>query len=358
VRVGIHIGQLRQAVTGGIGRYIEELLGALPTTDAELVTFASGNGETKASWPNFVELGRPGPPLRYDLWHRLRRPPLPIDVDVVHAPSLAVPPHRDAGLVVTVHDLAFLRVPGTLTKRGVRFHRRGLTLARKEAGAIVVPSTFVRDELLAEDFDATRIVVAPHGAPTPTARHDDDVDAAVHAAGIETPFVLFVGTVEPRKGLDTLIDGHRLVRATHPDLNLVVAGPSGWGDEITGASGVHLLGHVDDDTLDALYRRAALCALPSRYEGFGLPALEAMSRGAPVIVSDIPPLVEVTGDAAVRVSVDDVNAWAAAIKDLLDDATRRSDLGAQGRGRAGSFTWEASAHAHLLAYELARKTAS
>lgn len=358
MKVGIHVGQLRQRVPGGIGRYIEQLLGALPATGVELVTFASGGGAVHDAWPNFVELGRPGPPVRYDLWHRLRRPPLPIDVDIVHAPSLAIPPPGKAGLVVTVHDLAFLRVPGTLTRRGVRFHRRGFTLARRHAGALVVPSTFVRDELVLEGVEPTRIVVAPHGAPIVAARADDDTDATIHAAGLDGPFVLFVGTMEPRKGLDILVEAHRIVRTSHPDVSLVVAGPSGWGEEITGASGVHLLGHVDDDTLDALYRRAQLCALPSRYEGFGLPALEAMSRGCPVVVSDIPPLVEVTDDAALHLPVGDVDGWARVIAELLDDPTRRADLGAQARGRAASFTWEASAHAHLLGYELARQAAS
>jgi glycosyltransferase involved in cell wall biosynthesis len=256
--------------------------------------------------------------------------------------------------VVTVHDLAFLRLPGTLTARGVRFHRRGLSLTRRSAGSVLVPSTFVRDELVDEGFQASRIVVAPHGAPGVAPRGDDDVDSILRSAGVRAPFLLFVGTREPRKGVETLLSAHRAARAEAPDLELVVAGPAGWGAAVTGASGVHVLGRVDDDTLDALYRRALLCALPSRYEGFGLPALEAMAHGCPVVISNIPPLVEVVGDAGVLVPVGDVDAWTEAITRLIVDDPRRAELAVQGRARAASFTWSASAHAHRLAYELAR----
>jgi glycosyltransferase involved in cell wall biosynthesis len=356
MKVAMHVGQLFQAVPGGIGRYVEGLLDALPEAGVNLATFASGAPRPDADYqlPHHVDLGMPGPPWRYELWHRWRRPPIPVEADVMHAPSLAVPPSREIPLIVTIHDLAFLRHPEVFTDRGVAFHRRGLAIAYREAEAILTVSEFTRGELVRAGFEPERLHVAPLGIVVEPGEPAAILDARVAAVGVERPFILSVGTIEPRKGLDILAAAFARVRRAHPDLTLVIAGPKGWLT-VPGldAPGIVRLGKVDEATLDALYRRATLCALPSRYEGFGLPALEAMARGCPVIASDATALPGVVGDAGVLVPPGDVVGWTATLSDLLGDDAARADYAARGLSRAATFTWAASARAHRDAYAAA-----
>src|SRR5262249_41065133 len=156
-----------------------------------------------------------------------------------------------------VHDIAFLRIPGSTTTRGVRFHRRGLELARRDADAIVVPSTFTHDELVREGFDARRVCAVPHGIATPRPRDEASIDAVLHAFGLTGRFVLSVATIEPRKNLDRLAAALQRVRVSHPDVVLALVGKPGWG-EVTGLDrpGVVRMPNVDSSQLDALYRRA------------------------------------------------------------------------------------------------------
>jgi glycosyltransferase involved in cell wall biosynthesis len=291
-------------------------------------------------------------PLRYELWHRLRRPTVRAPGDVVHATSLAVPPVQGRPLVVTVHDLVFLRQPENLTHRGVAFHTRGLALTRRAASVVVVPSAFGRDDLVRERFDPSRIHLAHHGVRLPTPAPDPA--GLVEALGIAEPYLLFVGTIEPRKGVADVIEVHRRLRARHPDLCLVLAGPPGWGEPPPTGPGVIELGPVtDDEVLDALYRQAVALAHPARYEGFGLTPLEAMARGCPVVVSDAACLPEVVGDGGIVVPTGDLGALTDAVAGLLDRPGERSRWAAAGRARAAGFTWEASAAAHRRAYEAA-----
>jgi glycosyltransferase involved in cell wall biosynthesis len=355
MRVALHVGQLFQPVPGGIGRYVDGLLGGLPDVGIELTTFAAGGPpDHEPPLPRYVDLGRPHPPWRYELWHRFRWPPVPLDTDVLHAPSLAVPPARRTPLVVTVHDLAFLRHPEVFTRRGVEFHRRGLSIAHREAAAVIAISEFTRHELIGSGFEPERVHVAPMAIVVPAPEPDAVLDARIAAIGLEPPFVVSVGTIEPRKGLDTLSAAMAKVRRSHRDVTLALAGPTGWLS-VPGldGQGVRRLGRVDEATLDALYRRAELCALPSRYEGFGLPALEAMARGCPVIASNTTALPEVVADAGVLVPPGDVAAWTGALMDLLDDTRARQDLAGRGHRRAAQFTWAASAQAHVDAYAAA-----
>ena len=316
MRVALHVGQLHQRVPGGIGRYVRSLAGALPAAGVDVEPFGA------ARWPS----------LRYELWHRLRHPVVRAAGDVVHATSLAVPPPGSRPLVVTVHDLVFVHQPETLTKRGVSFHRRGLELARRDAAAIVVPTEFGKRDLVEHGFDAARVHVAYHG-----------VDVVPGEPIERQPFVLFVGTIEPRKGVVDLLAAWRRLSG---DLRLVFAGPRGWGDvPDLDQPGIEVLGNVDDARLADLYRAATVLALPSRYEGFGLPVLEAMAYGCPVVVSDAACLPEVVGDAGTIVPVGDVDALAGALASPPD--------GERGRERANGFTWARSATAHRAAYEAA-----
>lgn len=341
ITVAVHAGQLLQPVPGGIGRYVGHLLDALPGAGVEPLPFAAG--AAPAGIAPWIDLGWPRGPLRYELWHRTRRPRVRVAGDVVHATSLAVPPAGRRPLVVTVHDVVFLRQPDLLTPRGVAFHTRGLELARREAAAVIVPTEFGKADLVAEGFDAARIHVAPHGVDAPSR---SDVPAPA-----PWPYVLSVATIEPRKGVDDLLEAHARLRHRHPDLSLVLAGPTGWGaPPDTDRPGVVVAGALDDDALDAAYRGAVALALPSRYEGFGLQVVEAMARGCPVVTSDAACLPEVGGGATIIVPVGDITALTDALHGLLTDGRARSELAAAGIARAAGFTWAHSAAMHRAAY--------
>ncbi|HWH34702.1 MAG TPA: glycosyltransferase family 1 protein [Acidimicrobiales bacterium] len=359
MQVAVHVGQLLQGVPGGIGRYVRQLVAALPGAGVGAVTFAAGERPAGLAGP-YVRLRGPGGALRYEAWARLRHPVPQVAGAVVHAPSLAVPPPGRRPLVVTVHDLAFLRHPDALTPRGVSFHRRGLALARREAAAIIVPTAAVGAELEAEGFEPGRVHVAHHGDHLADGGEALDADTRrarldrLDRLGVSQPFVLFVGTLEPRKGVADLVAAHAQARRRCPDLQLVLAGPRGWGDPPDlQRPGVVALGPTRDGDLDALYGAAVALALPSRYEGFGLPVLEAMSRGCPVVASDIASLAEVAGGAALLVPVGDVDALAAALERLAGDPGERHRRSAAGRDRSAAFSWAASARAHAGVYRVA-----
>ncbi len=369
LRIALHAGQLDQPVPGGIGRYVEGLLQHLPEAGVQVQRFGGGR------W-------------LYDSWHRFRRPAVRVPGDLVHAPSLGVPPPGRRPLVVTIHDLAFQTHPECYPPRGRAFHERGLAIARAEAAAVIVPSEATAAELRDAGFEPGRIHVAHHGidlgplSPLETPGPDfpagslnpmqamhphwqpsGPLGTPVGAGGDQdTPvlgleprsYVLFVGTVEPRKGIDVLLDAHTALRQAHPELRLVIAGPPGWGETpMLDGPGVVAPGRIDELTLDALYRGAAALAVPSRAEGFGLPALEAMARGCPVVASDAGALPEVVGDGGLLVPPGDADALAAALGKILADGSLATSLGAAGHRRAATFTWSACTAAHIGAYQAA-----
>jgi glycosyltransferase involved in cell wall biosynthesis len=323
----------------------------LPAAGVELTTFAAGPrpGGLPASVP-YHDLGWPHGSLRYEMWHRVRRPPLRVAGDIVHAPSLAIPPVRGRPLVVTVHDIAFVRLPRATTRRGVSFHRRGLQLARTEAQLVITPSFFTRDELLLEGFAPEQLRIAPLGCDPPEPLSDELIDALVAATGVRSPFVLSVGTVEPRKDLGVAADAVSRLRASR-DLTLVIVGPPGWG-EVGGLDrpGVRRLGPVRWEILDSLYRRARACCLPSTYEGFGLPAAEALARSCPVVASGGGAMAEIVGDAGLLCPPGDVEAFSDALARILDDDALHAELARRGPQRAALFSWSSSAARHAEVY--------
>ena len=350
VEIGLHVGQLQQAVPGGIGRYVRALLRELPTHNIEPLPFAAG-ARPRGAGANYTDLGWPRGSMRYEAWHRTRLPRLSAPGQIIHAPSLAVPPVSKRPLVVTAHDIAFHRFPAATTRRGRAFHERGLRLALEHADLVLAPSEFTRGELLDFGFPESRVQVAYLGAD-PIEPTDDAIIAEVtDRLEIRGPFVLTVGTIEPRKRLMHLAAAHRALREEFPDLELLIVGPNGWGDvgDLTGP-GIRRLGALPWTYVDALYRSAAVCAIASVYEGFGLPAVEAMNRGCPVVAADGSAVAEVVGAAGIIVAQDDPLALANGIRSLLIGDALASHLSEAGIARGQDFTWSASAAQHAKIY--------
>jgi glycosyltransferase involved in cell wall biosynthesis len=261
--------------------------------------------------------------------------------DLIHHPLPAHAPRAGVPQVVTVHDLAFERLPECFD-RGFRTYAHLVyrAAARRAAAVICVSGTTAEEVGALWDVEPGRIVVAPHGAgqelplePAQQPRH-----------------FLYVGDSEPRKNLPTLLDAYARYRerASNP-LDLVLAG-SATAD----APGVRLEVHPGPARLAALYAAAVALVHPSLYEGFGLTPLEAMRAGVPVIAAAS--VREVCGDAARYADPHDSESFAQAMTELAGDQQRRHELAERGRRRAGTFSWDACARAHLDAYSLALKT--
>jgi glycosyltransferase involved in cell wall biosynthesis len=285
-------------------------------------------------------------PLLYESWLRARRPAVERatgPVDVTHATGL-VPSPTAAPLVVTVHDVAFLRDPTQFSRQGIRVMRRSLDVIRATATLVLTSSEASRRDLEATGIEASRLRVIPLGVDhTPAAAVD--VEQVRRRYQLPERFVLFVGTLEPRKNLRRLAAA---VDRLDDGLPLVVAGPDGWGSATDGVgTNVQFLGFVPREHLPGLYASATVFAYPSEVEGFGLPVAEAMVQGTPVVTSAGTATEEVAGGAAVLVDPFDVDSIAAG---LVHAEQRRDELAAAGRRRAAELTWDATAQRTLDAY--------
>jgi glycosyltransferase involved in cell wall biosynthesis len=288
-------------------------------------------------------------------------------IDVWHGPHYTMPLRLTVPAVVTVHDLTFFEHPEWHERGKVAYFRPMIRAATHRAAVVIAVSEDTAARLRRHELTTGPIVVAPHGVDHErfTAHGDAAADDALLAAhGIRSPFVAFTGTIEPRKGLPTLVDAFAQVAADNRALRLVLAGGEGWGSdrvrEAVAASGVptRILrpGYLPDAAVAPLFRRAAVVAYPSLAEGFGMNALEALACGAPLVTTTGSALDEVVGDAALRVAPADVDALAAALRDALTpDVSAR--LRAAGPERAAGFTWERSVDRHIEAYRLAASTA-
>jgi glycosyltransferase involved in cell wall biosynthesis len=343
----------------GVGTFARELLqGLAGRDDVAATTFAvSWRGRSRLS--SVVPAGvavrsRPVPArLARALWDRTDHPSarwLAGPADVVHGPNFVVPPGGGAAEVVTVHDLTAIRFPELCTPDVLRWP--GLLRRALGRGAWVhAVSGAVADEVREAFPDAAdRVVAIPNGfRPPGPAGVADGAARGIHLAG-GPRYVLALGTVEPRKDLPTLVAAFDAMAADDPDLRLVIAGPDGWGAEaLTEARDrahhrrrIVRLGWVDGDARLALLRGASAVAYPSRYEGFGLVPLEALSVGTPVVATDVPALREVLADAAPLVPVGDAPALAAALTRVLADDDHRAHLVHRGAKRTTTYSWPAT----------------
>ena len=294
--------------------------------------------------------------------HALRR----MRIDVFHGMDhVGIPFVGKTGkCVVTVHDVIPLVLPHTFTRRHRLVVRTALARVGRQADLIIVPSRAVqRDVVQYLHVPEDRVAVTPHGceARFNPSRDAASIGAAAARYGLSARYLLAVGTLEPRKNLTTLVRAFARLRdrsAIDPAVELVLAGARGWLDDpvfrtvqsLGLGDSVRLPGFIDDDHLPAVYRGAELVVFPSLYEGFGLPLLEALACGVPVVASNTAALPEVAGGAAVLVDPLDIDALAQAIARVLRDEALRGRLREDGIARAAEFSWETAARRTLDAY--------
>lgn len=293
--------------------------------------------------------------LLYESWLRARQPHVQLvtgRVDVVHAPNIIVPPAGRAGLAVTVHDLAFLHDPSHFSAHGLSVFRRSLDLVRRRADLVLCPSMNVLDDCAAHGIRPERLRYVPNGVAPQEPVGPDEVARIRTTYGLERPYVLFNGTIEPRKNLGRLVEAMRLLVSDGHDLDLVLAGPPGWGDGFAPPQGelaarVRAVGFVPEDDLRALFAGAAAFCMPSLREGFGLPILQAMAQRAPVVTSAGSSTQEVAGGAAVLVDPLDAHDIA---RGIVEAMARADELVPLGLARVAEMTWSRSADLTLAAY--------
>ena len=278
----------------------------------------------------------------YEAWHRVRQPAVERatgPVDLIHATALTVPP-RTVPLIVTIHDLAWLDAPQNFTRRGVGFFDRALLVAKRDADLVLCPSLATRDACLRYGFEEKRVRVTPLGVDTEPATRDE-VTRVKRDYGLERPYVLWTGTIEPRKNLPGLLRAFERIDAA---VDLVLVGPKGWNEDLEPLLGeqgerIKRLGFVPRADLGPLYAGATVFCWPSFLEGFGFPILEAMAQGTPVVTSRGTATEEIAAGAGILVDPGDPRSIAEGIETVLSDEDEARELAQRGRSRAAGYSW-------------------
>jgi glycosyltransferase involved in cell wall biosynthesis len=363
VRIAID-ARLAGYIQGGTTQYTLRLvhaLAALETGDDLLVLEGRKAGEG-SPWPASARRMRLSTPPH----HRLEQLTLPLELlrveaDVLHSPDFIPPFSRRSPAVITIHDLAFLRFPHLLTPESARYYGQ-VRRAVHNADQIIAVSESTRSDLLellhAPEGKITVVYEAANPECRPLAK--DEIERARDHLSLPERFILFVGTLEPRKNLPALLKAFAAMERDRR-VPLVVVGREGWlfeevfrtRDELGLGSEVLFVGGVPAGQLVYYYNCASCLVLPSLYEGFGLPVIEAMACGTPVVVSDVSSLPEIVGDAGITVSPDDIQGLSSAMDRIVSDADLSRKMSGLGLRRAGEFSWEQAARETLAVYRKA-----
>ncbi len=293
------------------------------------------------------------------------RSPTARSVDVWHSPHYTMPRRPSTPTVVTIHDLTFFTNPEWHERSKVPFFQRAIAYSATHADVLVTISEFTARQLDVQIPKHAPVVIGTLGVDLERFTTDGSGDVALlHAQGLtpERPYIVFLGTFEPRKGIDVLLDAFDVIASRDPDVELWLAGQPGWGvSEIEekivshpAFSRIHRLGFVDEEVLPALLRQARVVAYPSRGEGFGLPVVEALACGACVVTSSDTVMSEIAGDAALLARAGDVEQLSEALTTALSLSDVDRGVRTQyARARAEIFTWDSSVAQHVKAYEMA-----
>ena len=372
MRVGLDAIPLVAAKTG-IGHYTDALADALARAcpdhsytllspfDFPFETNGHLNGASRP--PNLIKQFLPTRSI-FRHWWLIGTPALLriTPFDVFHGTNYCIPVFAPCPTVVTIHDLSLFTQAHTHENANVRRGKRRMPLMAHRSTLIIVPSEWTKRETMQFlKVKEHKLRVIPEAArPHLRPQREDEMLPVLERLGIHGPFLLYVGTIEPRKNLLTLIRAYDdLLRSTDHRPQLVLAGGKGWlfdevfqlVEELRLQDQVKFTGYVHDDDLPALYSAAQAFVYPSLYEGFGLPPLEAMACGAPVITSNVTSLPEVVGKAGLTHAPEDAQALTQAMVTLLSDVSTRDHFREAGLARAQQFSWEGAARATQAVYD-------
>jgi glycosyltransferase involved in cell wall biosynthesis len=372
-KVGINLLWLVPGQVGGSETYIARLLSGLAERSSELdytlfalpqfadahpdlaSTFKTAYAPVTGQWRSFRVAGE-------NSWliAKCRRR----NIDLLHHAGGTMPFLRGTRRVLTIHDLQYLYYPEYFAATKLRFLKRMVPRSAEAARLVLTPSEFARRTVIDRlNIDPSIVITVPHGVSPRESKHGAlDVRQLYELPG---PYFLFPAITYPHKNHLVLLRAFAKLLKRHPDVTLVLTGARGSTEVRVAAEirslGIQIrvrrLGYVPSADLDALYHEAVGLTFPSRFEGFGAPVLEAMSRNCPVIAADATALPEVVGDAGLLVSPDNPDEWCDAMTDILEDEEMRSRLSKLGAERAGGFTWNRSADVLEDAYRYALETA-
>jgi glycosyltransferase involved in cell wall biosynthesis len=357
LRVGVD-GRSFDSPAAGVRRYVRELTRALLALDEPPALVALGGDP--ASSPALEHVGEPWHPPTNLGWSMVgvMRAARGAALDVYHAPAYTAPPVGIRRMVITLHDVSYERRPEWYPHRRDRLRRAFYRASAKAAQLVITDSEFSRGEIVAAyNIAPERIRVIPLGVTATFVPSN----AQMPPDGVAAPFVLHVGDLHTRRNLEVALEAVVRLRARGGalrDLTLVLAGLDRGvvsvlerrADGAGQPAAVRMLGHVDEPTLVRLYQSALALVYPSRYEGFGLPLIEAMASGTPVLAADASTSEELIGDAGLKLPLEDSEAWASAIAALFASPDRRQDLRQRGLQRARLFTWRRTAEATYSVY--------
>jgi glycosyltransferase involved in cell wall biosynthesis len=356
----------------GIGQYILQLVQGLAR-----LTNPDRQSEERSAHKLWIFRSRKAPPLDLPAWvrqaklwtpshHRYESAALTAELTgrrlgLLHSPDFIPPFGGRSRSVITIHDLNFIHFPQFLTPESARYYGQ-IHRAVERADHILTDSNWTRDDVITHLEVLPEQVTTVHLAAAQVYRPITDrqeVRRAVMRYGLPSDFIIFVGTLEPRKNVPTLLKALRQLRDGGYDVHLAIVGRKGWLyeeifstlTELKLAEQVHFLENVSSEDLARLYNAARCLTLPSYYEGFGLPPLEAMACGTPVVVSDRSSLPEVVGDAGLLIEPDSAEDLSAALARVLDDSDLRTSLRQRGLVRSSEFSWTKAARQTMAVYE-------